>query len=215
MKTAPNIIKSDNDLDQAQHTHVNTEEREVSPIWLFGANLAAAKTKDKSSYASKQIQSSGSDSNSTKKKHRTADVSSSSADNRLGSSGLGFQHRKTHCLILEKNIPEFLISGCLRCLSPRDEVDRCLVLSTDRSLYQWALRYTTVETLEVTVQKCGSSCGQIEWGSATDCHLVRSHHIFPSKGANYDYAKLKLRYESSHKEKRASHAFTRSLAHFF
>lgn len=41
-------------------------EREVSPIWLFGANLAAEKTKDKSSNASKQIQSSGSDTNSKK-----------------------------------------------------------------------------------------------------------------------------------------------------
>lgn len=97
-------------------------------------------------------------------------------------------------------MPEFLISGCLRCLSPRDEDDRCLVLSTDRSLYQWALRYTTVETPEVTVQKCGSSCGQIEWGSAADCRLICSHHILPSKGANYEYAKLKLRYDGSHKK---------------
>lgn len=79
---------------------------------------------------------------------------------------------KTYCLLLGENIPELWILGCLRCLDPGDKDERSLVSKPSIKNHQWVLRYTTFETQEDIMHRCGNSCGTIGWGSEIHC-LVR------------------------------------------
>lgn len=81
------------------------------------------------------------------------------------------RHSKTYCLRLEKNIPELWILGCLRCLDPGDKDKRSLVSKPSTKNHQWELRYTTFETQEDTMIRCGNSCGTIKWNSDIDCRV--------------------------------------------
>lgn len=105
---------------------------------------------------------------------------SDAANNReIRSSGLD---SRTYCLLLRKNIPELWILGCLRCLAPGDNDERYLISNPSTRNHQWVLRYTTIETQEDIMHRCGNSCGTIGWGS--EIHWLVRHLYTSTQGVS-------------------------------
>lgn len=152
--------------EQARHT-VSRMEQGGSVIRLFGVDLSAAKSRSGSSRASTIERTPQFDVNYNTEKRQTGDASTSSAN-----AEHGIEQSKTHCLLFEKNLPEFLFLFCLQCLEIGEKEERYLISNPHESDRQWVVRYTSSETPEGTMQNCGSLCGNIKWGSSAHCDAV-------------------------------------------
>lgn len=112
----------------------------------------------------------------------------------------------THCLLLQKNLPELLMLGCLRCLAPGDEDKRYFVSPPAVMECQFALRYTTTKTPEEVEQNCKSACGPIRWGTEKDCLVVIAYNSIkhePSHAISYlgfSYFEVKVTHMDTKKD---------------
>lgn len=167
--------------EQARHT-VSRMEQGGSVIRLFGVDLSAAKSRSGSSRASTIERTPQFDVNYNTEKGQTGDASTSAGDtyNTVRISERGIEQRKTRCLLFAMSLPELFFSVCLQCLNPGERDERYLVSSERNIKNQWALRYTSSETPEKTMQKCGSLCGGIAWGSLDNCLAAKLEYIIAS-----------------------------------
>lgn len=159
--------------------------QELSPslqngvILLFSIDLAADKSRSGNSGASKRSRRIDFDLNHDTEKDQISDASTSpqNAFNTVHLSEHGIEQRETHCLLFENILPEFSFLVCLQCLKLGDTDERYLVSLSPRIGHQWLLRYTSSETPERTLQKCGSLCGDIAWGSWAHCIAAHIEYI--------------------------------------
>ncbi|KAL0582757.1 hypothetical protein ABG067_007276 [Albugo candida] len=105
------------------------------PIRLFGADLASDESRGESSGAAKRARLPDLEVNYNTEKRQTGDASTSSAN-----AEHGIEQSKTHCLLFEKNLPEFLFLFCLQCLEIGEKEERYLISNPDESDRQWVVR---------------------------------------------------------------------------
>nr|CCA22691.1 AlNc14C164G7840 [Albugo laibachii Nc14] len=127
---------------------------------------------------------------------------------------------RTHCLLLQENLPELWILGCLRCLAPGKNDERYLVSKPATANQQWALRYTSTAKREDVLHKCSSSCGIVLWGSEIHCLVARLYNFTQAETshsasfAGFDYFELRVEHMKSNMQMCSSCVRSNIDSHF-